>query len=117
MKCPHCTNAVHYDPHQILVGQDNDGHWAVESGVCPSCKRVVLVLLSGEASYGWDGSGPKYFSSIHKVATRRLIRAVLAGVGPAQRVEIVEKCDDCQAVFGLRAYFPHVAVGVSRGYR
>jgi len=74
MKCPHCLNAVHYEPRQILIGKDDEGHWAIESGICPACKRAVLVLLSGEASYGWDGSGPQTFSEIHKVATRRLIR-------------------------------------------
>jgi len=47
MKCPHCLESFHDFYEVIPVGNDADGNWGVVSRKCPSCERVVLVLVNG----------------------------------------------------------------------
>ena len=48
MKCPHCLESFHDFYEVIPVGNDADGNWGVVSRKCPSCERVVLVLVNGK---------------------------------------------------------------------
>ena len=46
LKCPHCLVACHM-PRSVRVwplGHDSDGHWWVESRICPNCEKVVVWL-------------------------------------------------------------------------
>ncbi len=48
MKCPHCLVAFHEDEtawNESALGRDRDGHWGVESILCPECKRLVVRLV------------------------------------------------------------------------
>ena len=47
MKCPHCLESFHDFYEVVPVGNDADGNWGVVSRKCPSCERVVLVLVNG----------------------------------------------------------------------
>ena len=48
MKCPHCLESFHDFYEVIPVGSDAEGNWGVISRKCPSCERVVLVLVNGK---------------------------------------------------------------------
>lgn len=48
MKCPHCLESFHDFYEVIPVGNDADGDWGVVSRKCPSCGRMVLVLVNGK---------------------------------------------------------------------
>jgi len=47
VKCPHCLVEFHDQPMSIYTGQDVDGHWAVVSRSCPSCKKLIFMLQNG----------------------------------------------------------------------
>lgn len=47
MKCPHCLVSFHSDPTGVDLAQDTDGAWVISKEICPSCKKLVLFLLSG----------------------------------------------------------------------
>ena len=43
-QCPHCLVAFHDSETQVLVTEDIEGRWFIDSSVCPNCKRSVLFL-------------------------------------------------------------------------
>ena len=52
MRCPHCRVEFHPNPGTIHVGNDIDGVWGVILDKCPSCERLILVLVKGRAFRG-----------------------------------------------------------------
>jgi len=49
MKCPHCTVEINPQFSEQYLGPDPDGHWAVESMICPNpkCKKKIIELICG----------------------------------------------------------------------
>ncbi len=47
MKCPHCLVQFHDDPRTTRLGPDPDGDRAVMVRTCPSCKKLVIELVTG----------------------------------------------------------------------
>lgn len=45
MKCPHCLTAYHEHQKSSELGYDRDGRWEVQFEVCPSCKRIIVILV------------------------------------------------------------------------
>lgn len=48
VKCPHCRVSFHDNQAFVYLEQDPDGHWAIFSSRCASCKRLVLRLASSD---------------------------------------------------------------------
>lgn len=60
MKCPHCHVAFHLpsaDQGEYDIGEDGDGKWALLHMKCPSCERLIMVLVHGPVSIVSDGAG------------------------------------------------------------
>src|SRR5271169_418851 len=46
MRCPHCLIMFHdawSDPADL--GSDRDGPWQMKIAICPTCRRLIIVLL------------------------------------------------------------------------
>lgn len=57
MKCPHCTDSIHIRWEETDFGADNEhGYW-IKSAVCPSCKRVILMLKYNSRGEVLGGGG------------------------------------------------------------
>ena len=46
MKCPYCSNNLEPDLHPHHHVQDKVGVWDIDSGVCPSCSRTLILLTT-----------------------------------------------------------------------
>jgi hypothetical protein len=46
MKCPYCSDNLQPDPHTQHHVQDKVGVWDIDSGVCPSCNRTMILLTT-----------------------------------------------------------------------
>lgn len=55
MKCMHCLVEFHDTKIEEYIGKDTDGHWAIFRYDCPSCKRMNLFLVNGDAGSGQRG--------------------------------------------------------------
>jgi hypothetical protein len=52
MKCPHCRTEFHDDEkYEQIHHADVDGNWFVGSQHCPSCERIIIFIINGEAKY------------------------------------------------------------------
>jgi Domain of unknown function (DUF4145) len=49
MKCPYCSNDLEPDLHPHHHVQDKVGVWDIDSGVCPSCNRTMILLTTTSA--------------------------------------------------------------------
>jgi len=49
MKCPHCLVEFHDRKNEIEIDNDSDGIWRISKEKCPSCNRLILVLLCKKA--------------------------------------------------------------------
>lgn len=56
MKCLHCLIEFHDRNHNVFIGQDVDGGWAIFRYDCPACRRMNLFLVSGEVLRGPSGT-------------------------------------------------------------
>jgi len=52
MKCPHCLTEIHDEPNTIGLGEDPQGAWALIHYRCPSCKKLIFELVSGQSVTG-----------------------------------------------------------------
>ena len=50
MKCPHCLTSFHSDPKGTYLGHDVDGGWTIAHETCPSCKRIIVLLIGSHAA-------------------------------------------------------------------
>lgn len=48
MKCPHCRVAFHNEPTFTFLGGDDGGTYGASTSTCPACKRIIVLLVSGE---------------------------------------------------------------------
>lgn len=83
MKCPHCLVEYHAKVTEGRIGADVDGHYWLETDICPACKRMIVCFVEGEAEstqYGWVKSGE---------TARRLVRP--AGISRAPLPAAVPK--------------------------
>lgn len=47
MKCPYCSDNLQPDLYPRPHVQDKVGVWDIDSGVCPSCNRTMILLTTG----------------------------------------------------------------------
>lgn len=74
MKCPHCLIAFHDQPQEVYLGKDVDGDWAISKATCPTCKKLILNLLSGNAVFSQLNPRQQAFHSIQPVKSTALVR-------------------------------------------
>ena len=55
MKCMHCLVEFHDHKDEHYIGPDVDNHWAIFRYDCPSCKRMNLFLVNGDAANSQRG--------------------------------------------------------------
>jgi Domain of unknown function (DUF4145) len=46
MKCPYCSDNLQPDLHPHHHAQDKVGVWDIDSGVCPSCNKTMILLAT-----------------------------------------------------------------------
>jgi len=76
MKCPHCLVEFHAEVESDHLGEDGEGHWAIEKYMCPNprCKKWIFYLIVGKPVYvKYAGSSPS-FSHISPIERRVLVR-------------------------------------------
>jgi hypothetical protein len=50
MKCPHCLTSIHVDDTTTYAGKDVEGEWLLQSSLCPSCHKLILILTNAESA-------------------------------------------------------------------
>ena len=76
MKCPHCLVEFYDEVKSNYLGEDGEGHWAIEKYMCPNprCKKWIFYLIVGKPVYvKYYGSSPS-FSHISPIERRVLVR-------------------------------------------
>ncbi len=50
MKCPHCLVEFHAQVRWVYLGVDVEGHWAIETYMCPhqKCRKAIFYLVLGQ---------------------------------------------------------------------
>lgn len=49
MKCPHCKNFIHIKFEFSDLGYDSKYRWYTKYALCPSCKKMIILLEYDEA--------------------------------------------------------------------
>jgi len=68
MRCPHCLVEFVSEVRWIDLGEDKDGHWAIEKYECPNpkCGKYVIYLVNGESPLPIGIWGFRGFDSVKK---------------------------------------------------
>ena len=101
MKCPHCLVEFHAEVESDYLGEDGEGHWAIEKYICPSprCGKWVFYLVVGTPVYAQYADFPPTLSHIDPIERRILVRPkgsnrspVPSEVPPEFAEDYVEAC-------------------------
>lgn len=54
MKCPHCLVEFYSNVGWLHLGNDKEGHWAIEKYSCPNpdCNKFIVYLVQGHPRWG-----------------------------------------------------------------
>lgn len=52
MKCPHCLDSFYPDWEHNVLTDDEYGYWHVQYCTCPSCRKIIVNLVTATQRHG-----------------------------------------------------------------